>query len=316
MKTDPTSYNFVPILLFVKVKGKAPSRMSNIGATRRTTSPFWEGLLFFLTIVMAIGVLVYAVVVLLHVAVRHTHFDPASPIGVLISDRYVTVGWWTLALSTLQLLIPALVYFVWIDTWLKSSRGWNVLWVILITLLVIVQFFVMVYFANARGNCNGQGQAGNLCNDLLWCCVPDIYLNVVNLCPPGPCGDAIPAVPIPETIDDLSPDGMFVALLWFNVAFFIISLLVLLILVGTILYQPSYTILKKVRRKKTSTPDDEEEEEDEEFVESQVVLNTGESVISRRRKSPPPSKSRNGSSISLEVPVTTLITRKMGSKNE
>ena len=145
--------------------------MQSVGSTKRTNSPFWDGVLFFLSIVMAINVLAYAMVILLHVAVKHTYFDPASPIGVLVSDRYVSFGWWMLALSVLPLWVPALLYFVWTDIWLQKP-GWAYLWTVCIALLVIAQFVVVVHFASARSNCNGQGQSGNPCNDILWCCVP------------------------------------------------------------------------------------------------------------------------------------------------
>jgi len=315
MKTDCSSYNFMTTFLIVnreRERGENKcAQMQDLGSTRRTGSPFWEGLLFFLTIVMAVGIIGYVCGVLLHIAVKHTYFDPASPIGVLISDRYVTLTWWVLALSSLQSLIPAMVYFVWIDKWLRNT-GWIVLWVFIVVLLVTMQLFVVIHLGGSNSNCNGQGQAGNLCNDLLWCCVPDIYLNVVNECPPGPCGVAIPAVPIPATIDDLSPDGMFQALLWFNVAFLIISGLIMLILIGTLVYSGRYSVLKKVRRKKTSSPPEEQEEE---LIESEVVMNTGEKAVTRRRKSPPSNLIISNEFV-LEVPVTTLITRKMGSKNE
>jgi hypothetical protein len=254
---------------------------------------------------MAVGVIIYATAVILHIAVKHTYFDPASPIGVLISERYVTVGWWVLALSTLQLLIPALVYSVWIDRWLKKS-GWIVFWVVLVGLLVVLQLLIVIYLGNNRTNCNGQGEAGNLCNALLWCCVPDIFMNVANECPPGPCGVATPPVVIPATIADLAPDGMFLALLWFNVSFLIISTVILLILLASLITAPEYSVLSKVRRKKTSSiPDLDEDEE----VESEMRMNTGETVITRRRKSP---QSNGGVlPVALEVPVTHLITRNM-----
>lgn len=251
---------------------------------------------------MAVGVIIYATAVLLHIAVKHTYFDPASPIGVLISERYVTIGWWVLALSTLQLLIPALIYSVWIDRWLKKP-GWVVLWIVLIGLLVVLQLLVVIYLGINRSNCNGQGEAGNLCNALLRCCVEEIYLNVVNECPPGPCGVAVPPVAIPATIADLKPDGMFLALMWFNVAFLIISTIVFLILLVELMVGPEYRVLSKVRRKKTSsTPDFDEDEE----VESQMRMNTGEVVTARRRKAPP---SSSRSTFALEVPVTHLITK-------
>lgn len=295
--------------------------METLGSTNgsKKYDPFWEGLLFFLSVVVALGVVAYAAGVLLHVAVRHTYFDPASSMGVLVSDRYVTVTWWALAVSTLQLFVPALVYFVWIDRWLQKF-GWVSLWVVLIGLAVVLQLSVVIKFGRDYANCNAQGEFGNLCNDLLWCCVPEIYANPINQCPPGPCTVAVPPVPIPATIGDTSPEPMFAVLLWFNVSFLAVSLLIFLILLGTLIYEGTYTVLHKVRRKKV----DEYGEEDTitsfgkgDDVESQMYTNTGEIITTRRRKHP--TKKISGydefasGSVVLEVPVTHLITQLSGS---
>ncbi len=312
-KTVCVSYNFETPPL-----SKSSREMESLGSTdgAKRYSPFWDGLMFFFIIVMALGLIAYATGVLLHVAVRHTYFDPASPMGVLVSDRYVTITWWALATSVLQLFVPALVCFVWIDRWLQKP-GWVYLWVVLIGLAVILQLLVVIKFGRDYANCNAQGEFGNLCNSLLRCCVPEIYANIVNQCPPGPCVVAVPPVPIPATIGDLFADPMFVALFCFNASFLGISLLIFLILLGTQIYEGTYTILHKVRAKKATTEDDDESGKVED-VESQMFTNTGEVVTTRRRKNPPKKSAPTATSpVVLEVPVTHLITQMgIGTKRE
>ena len=254
------------------------------GSIRETRNGFLDGVLYFLTFLYVLALLAFFACIILQIGVTHTYFDPPSPIGQLVSERYTTLRWWSLALLALHIFVPAFVIMTWGERWLKRS-GSLILWIVLLGFLVAVFVLIVIALGMEKSHCNGQNQKGNLCNDLLWCCIPDIYNNPQNGCPPGPCTASNPPIVLPTTLDDLQEDTYFVWLFWSHVGLTIASLLMLLIAIIVGFYEEEYTPLSNVRRvKRIGLPqelregEEEEEEEDHdndnddvEYIDSRIL---------------------------------------------
>lgn len=283
--------------------------MSTLDEKRRGRNSCIDVTLTLLVFVHAIVGILFAACILLTLNVRHTYFDPQHPIGELVSDRFVTLRWWTYFLTSVSFLAPAFVILIWIAGWLKTSFWrffWNAcLWIVMATCLLTVASLGSDY-----SNCNGQNQKGNLCNSQLYCCVPEINSNTNNGCPTLPMGGCNaatnPAVPIPATVADLQPDGLFMWLHWTNVGLAISCFLMVMLATFQNFYEDEYVPLSNVRRKKRSVNDfDVDEIEDVSSKFGRVVTASrrrGKSPSSKRGKSGTGGKARLTTTTTLEIP--------------
>lgn len=170
-----------------------------------------------------LGSIAYLVLIM-NVTILHTIQNPPSSPGTLISQRYNSFVWVFLMLSVISHIGMALVIFMFV-LW-RKDRGCTIFWTILMILFLIISVFVVAMLGSLSGNCNGQNQAGNICNDLRWCCAPEIYTNPANLCQPtGAC----PATPV--TLHDLSSNVDFRWLFAVSIIFMLLNIVLLIVLI-------------------------------------------------------------------------------------
>ena len=137
---------------------------------------------------------------------------------------------------------------------------------------MIVDLFVFIYLAISFSNCNGLKSRGNLCNDPLWCCIPDVYTITANQCPLGPCTMAIPPVTLPTTLNDLSANILFVWTFWVTLGFLVLGVILLIFSIIVNVYDAQYRLKRELKRKKDQGffDKDDDEEKDEMDIETSI----------------------------------------------
>jgi hypothetical protein len=146
------------------------------------------------------------------------------------------------------LLLPTSILF-------RYDYGCTITTWIFYLLSLAMLLFAMIGLATYYANCNGQSQFGNLCNDLQWCCVDEIYMNVDNRCPNTlGCPPGI-------TLAELAPESTFLGIFWLTVVF--------------VVFNTVYTIVALVWWcGAPPSPTKRLEEEPELPMETQVLVNT------------------------------------------
>ena len=165
-------------------------------------------------------------VLIMNTTIRHTYLTPATMPGTLVSDRWNTFLWVFLFLSVVAHVGMPFVLDQ-LTLWRKSG-GCSIFWAIFLILFVMISAIVVAVLGVYAGTCNGQNQNGNICNDLQWCCAPEIYSNPANLCPnTGMCTP-------PKTLTELSSNVDFRWLLAVSIVFLVfdVGLLVTVIVLG------------------------------------------------------------------------------------
>lgn len=117
--------------------------------------------------------------------VPHTYFK-ANNNGVLYSLRYTSLYWYSLLFCAMRLFTFLVIcqMLLYRKTTCCGSKGTgcSIFWMILLTGLTIVEVMNLTILGGYYSSCNGLGQVDNPCNDLLWCCAPEIYTQSGNLC--------------------------------------------------------------------------------------------------------------------------------------
>lgn len=133
----------------------------------------------------------------------------------------------------------------------RKDFGYNVIWIICISLAIIVTLLSIFTLTQQYIVCNQDNQYGNMCNSLNYCNVNEIRANPLN-----GCSDTAPS-PSPVLWSSLSPRVDFLGLYWTNVVLFALQCIYL----SVISYYWS------LDDQEIPEDDDQEEEETEEEEE-------------------------------------------------
>lgn len=137
-------------------------------------------------------------------------------LSVPYADRFKSLHWVLLMLSTVKYLMPI---FVMLAILFRRQLGCSIFWFILILMVWVVSVFVVIGWGRYYGAANRRGEKGNPFNSNLWCCVPEIYTIDAHECPntnraciPSPQGDGYTTLPV--TLGDLSVSRDYAARFW------------------------------------------------------------------------------------------------------
>jgi hypothetical protein len=190
--------------------------------------------------------------------------SPGDPGSYLLSYRYLFVD----IVVRMAIIGNGLsLIFILIMFLCRRHFGWFVLWFLLFVVCFLFSFLGFIGLSNDYVHCNGQNQAGNMCNSADWCCVEEIRINPLNLCPNG-----LPCSP-PRSTSDLSPDQDFLGLYWTNFVAMIFQLVFLIVISIYWAKTPTEEELELYKNRKEEEKDKEEvkeesvEEEEEEGEE-------------------------------------------------
>jgi len=137
-------------------------------------------------------------VLVINANIPHSFFWTV-PYGTLYSERFVGRQALAIAFSGVRLFI--VIAASGLLTFRKTRRGCVVLWSILIA--VFVAFDAMSLSINsmflARCNSAQPGNAGNPCNNALWCCAPEVFVESnANGCRPSSMCTLTPVTSVTE----------------------------------------------------------------------------------------------------------------------
>ena len=191
----------------------------------------------------------------------HTWFsNPGSPGDMLVSFR----GTFTSAAVRISVFSHVLsIFFLMALLAYRKSYGCNILWFILYIVCFLLTLVGLGALSGSYAHCNGQNQYGNICNDRLYCCPPEIHNNVANRCP-----NTLPCDP-PKTLEDLNPNSDFLGLYWLNFILFVMQMVFIGMTIWVIYYKPK------------KQEEEEEEEEEEEKMEYPPSVPTTQKRITR-----------------------------------
>lgn len=176
-----------------------------------------------------LGFIAYLVLII-NVQVTYTYNKtPGSP-GTLFSLRFDSLLWWGLMLGVARMFVPFAVMNMILY---RRTYGCSVFWIIFLSVIVLLDIFSFVVLAAQYGSCNHDNQPNNLCNSLLYCCVPQIFMNSNNMCPnAAPCPATVDLPNPPSTLADLSPNSDFLWLFWTQFIFILFDLVWIMLIVG------------------------------------------------------------------------------------
>lgn len=200
----------------------------------------WYYVLHILLVIYGLGY-VASLMQLQNAHVEHT-YHKANDHGTLYSQRYVQLYWYAL------FFIAARVFVVFVVQSMLLYRkyfccggkvaGCTVMWSAFLVVLVIIELMVLSILGYYYGKCNGLDQLDNPCNDLKWCCAPEIFNNPANK-----CSNTIACTP-PLTLASMVPDVDFVALFSVSVVFVAMDLVFLLLPMG-LWMTASHTVIQE-----------------------------------------------------------------------
>lgn len=169
---------------------------------------------------LQIGMILYGIgffgflVLIQNANVPNTVTAPGLPWGTYYTQMFNSLYWLVLFLSVLRTFMFVIVYMA--ILW-RASFGCSIFWLVLIIIITMADLLVVVGTGNLNGNCNGNGQKFNPCNDPEWCCASEIYTSSIN-----GCANTIPCpVGYPRSISELSSNIDFDWFFALNVLFFV-----------------------------------------------------------------------------------------------
>lgn len=221
-----------------------PSRKGE-SDTYNGTSP-WYWVLHVMLVIYALGYLA-SLAISLNTVVPHTYFK-ANQNGVLYSDRYNSAYWLATFFSAFRLFVFLVLCSMLLYRNTRccgQNGGCTVFWIMLLMGLVLLELFNFTILTNAFVKCNGVDQVDNPCNDLMWCCVPEVYTNPTNLCSNtiacAPLtGDGVPT---PTSLSQLKPNTDFIWMFSVTVCFMAFDVFFLLLPIGLWLVNSSSTFM-------------------------------------------------------------------------
>jgi hypothetical protein len=168
----------------------------------------------------------------------YTYFkNPGAPGAQLDSVRY-NFAWMTVRLAVFAHVM--VVLFLMAQIAYRNDRACNILWFILFLLAFALCILALAGMGSEYASCNGQNQYANMCNDLLWCCVNEIHTNPANMCP-----NTLDCPAGPVLLDQLSPNGDFLAVFWMHFALVILLIVYLSVMIGFWCYNPGQVLLEE-----------------------------------------------------------------------
>lgn len=188
-------------------KNDTPWVRRNMDYYATTPSLYWY-LWVMLFFYVGLVIFVYIGVLIQNTSILYTYFlNPGAP-GTLTSLRYNFTAIMLLLSVIVNFCFPLFIMFAIIY---RYDHGCSVLWVVFFVILIGLQVLIIAGLGDQYSTCNQNGQFGNLCNDLEYCCV--YYTDPVNQCP-----NTIACTPA-KTASELAPNSDFLALFWFNFVF-------------------------------------------------------------------------------------------------
>lgn len=120
-----------------------------------------------------------------------------------------------LTLTNVKYLMPV---FIMAAVLFRRSFNWSVLWFSLIVSCWAIGAFVLFGWGIYYSSANKKGAVGNVFNDPLWCCAPEVYSNAEHGCPnTEPCTCPTPPEPcphIPTSVSELRVPRQWLARFW------------------------------------------------------------------------------------------------------
>jgi hypothetical protein len=220
-------------------------------------SPWYVVIQVFM-ILYGLSILAYGVLIL-NTRVTDTFF-PGTQLNEYYTQRYVSVEWYALLFAAAHMLMYPMVMMM---ITYRASHGCSVFWMILISLLCVMSFYSVITLGRDYASCNNPSgdQRDNLCNDKLWCCVPEVNKNAANACPfvsVTGCAD----FPNITSVRNLNPDIDFLWLFWTNFVYLIADALIVAFFVGMFCVAPfSQKRKQSVPPQPSAPPLDEDERE-------------------------------------------------------
>jgi hypothetical protein len=194
------------------------------GSSLYTAGTPWYYVLNVLLCVYGLG-FIASLVLLTNAYVPHT-YTAGTTYGTLYSGRFVSGYWIALMFCALRVFIPIIVanLLLYRETYCCKTPGSGciIFWVIFLVILVMMDLMGFTLLAGYYNKCNGIGAVDNPCNDKRWCCAPEIYSDVGNLCHNTiGCSPAV-------ALTDMRPNADFLWLFWTGFAFIIGDLIFLI----------------------------------------------------------------------------------------
>jgi hypothetical protein len=239
--------------------------LTSKGGDAYEVSVGWYYALHIILVIYGLGY-VASLMQLQNAHVEHT-YHKANEHGTLYSQRYVQLYWYALVFIAARIFVFFVVQSMLLYRKYLCCGGkvpvCTIMWSGFLVALVIVELMVLSILGHYYGKCNGLDQLDNPCNDLKWCCAPEIFNNPANK-----CSNTIACSPA-LTLASMVPDVDFVALFAVSVVFVAMDLFFLLLPLG-LWMTASHTVY--------------EEGEDDDGGDEALI----ESGIEYQRRAPPP----------------------------
>lgn len=167
---------------------------------------YWGIWIFILLYVIGTGI--YLGFFVHNISFLHTWFaNPSTPGDMLVSFR----GGFTSASVRISVFSHVLsIFFIMTMLSFRKIYGCNVIWFIVYIICFLLSLVTLAGLSGAYATCNHQNQFGNVCNDQLYCCPPEIFGNPANRCP-----NTLPCDP-PVQVSELKPNADFLGLYWLH----------------------------------------------------------------------------------------------------
>lgn len=134
--------------------------------------------------VLYIALFVAYIQLVLNLEPQNTVLLPPGSPGMRTSELYSSARYWfgMWMLSWKGLLVVLFLLFM---TWAGRNNGCAILFVVLLSLVFLVDTLSVMSLTIDAVNCNAHNAKNNMCNDELWCCVHGSQGVIVTGCPSG-----------------------------------------------------------------------------------------------------------------------------------
>lgn len=246
---------------------------------KKTRAPYYVLVIFMM--IYLLGFLA-SLVLVQNAYVPHTHTYQNNN-GPLYSERYNSMYWYALMFSACRmfLFITVCSVILYRNTSCccgpPENRGCGYFWAIFLVMWVVIDVCVMAIFASFFHGCNVPGNAGNPCNDIRYCHVPEVYNNPSSGC------TYMTAWNPPVVLGELTRNTDFVWIFSVSVVFVAFDLLFLL----WPLLQWIFNTTGSAQQQETSSDfdvfDEDEDDEDNETLKSKIRMLPNGSMAKKRR---------------------------------
>lgn len=180
------------------------------------------------------GAIAYTVLVQNN-SVTNTFFH-ALPFGTYYTLQYTSFLWIAYMLGTMRLLMYIILSLAILY---RRSRACGSFWYVFVALIALADMITIVGLSPQYTNCNLPGQPDNPCNDVNYCCAPDVFNNAASLCLfTGLCSGVTNPI-------SLRPNPIFLWTFYSSLAFLIVDLYFVFFLAGIACLTP-FTLRLKI----------------------------------------------------------------------